>query len=327
MKRLTVTIAMLLLVGDVWPALATELGPFFACAELVFFGSCPNAVRGSGQPPMAQPHIKEAPSVAEMVQTTVSPPSSATPPRLEESIWAEPVRGSDGQLRVYLPPRAVRDFLDRPTPENAREYLAWNQARMRQLDEAVNVMREVAAEQAAISGRESNPVAGSATSSADAHRATLRLAPTRLAPPATRANAPEPRPRLGETAPPHISIVYAFAAWCPYSRQQTPIMNRLAALVPVRGVVFDSKPDDVQALQRALAFPVVRGDVELRGRLGVRSYPTIFFFEGSHLRHVARGLQPHDRIVGVLAALAGRRPLPVWDASGPPPGETCQPRS
>jgi thiol-disulfide isomerase/thioredoxin len=326
MKRLTITIALLLLAEDVWPALATELGPFFACAELVFFGSCPNAVRGSGQPPMAQPHIKEAPDGVGTAQTTVSPPSSARPPHLEESMWAEPVRGSDGQLRVYLPPRAVRDFLDKPTPENAREYLAWNQARMRQLDEAVNVMREVAAEQAAVSGRESIPDAvESATSSADAHRTTLRLAPTRLAPSATRANAPEPR--LGETARRDVSIVYAFAAWCPYSRQQTPILNRLAAHVPVRGVVFDSKADDVQALRSTLAFPVVRGEVELRERLGVRSYPTIFFFEGPHLRHVARGLQPHDHLVGVLAALAGQRPLPVLDASGPSPGDTCQPRS
>jgi thiol-disulfide isomerase/thioredoxin len=325
MKRLTITIALMLLVGDVWPALATELGPFFACVELVFFGSCPNAVRGSGQPPMAQPYIKEAPDGVGTAQTTVSPPSSATPPHLEESLWAEPVRGPDGQIRVYLPPRAVRDFLDKPTPENAREYLAWNQARMRQLDEAVNVMREVAAEQAAISGRESNPVAGSATSSADAHRTTGRLLPTRLAPPWT--NAPEAGSRLGETAPRHISIVYAFAAWCPYSRQQTPILNRLAAHVPVRGVVFDSKADDVQALRQTLAFSVVRGDVDLRERLGVRSYPTIFFLEGARLRHVARGLQPHDRVVGILAALAAQRPLPMLDASAPPPGEICQPRS
>ena len=245
-------------------------------------------------------------------------------------MWAEAVRGPDGQLRVYRPPKPVRDFLEKPTPENARAYLAWNQARVRQMDEAVNVMRDVAAQQFGIPT--DGPVmipAPPAGPGAPASRGTPQpLPPT---PPLLLLPAPKTiqmqasAPGAAATRP--ISIVYAFATWCPYSRQQTPTINQLATQVPVRGIAFDSKPEDVQALRPALAFPVLQGDAGLRERLGVRSYPTIFFYEGSRLLHVTRGLQPPDRLVAVLATLAGRQTLPAPESGGQPAGDTCQPRS
>jgi thiol-disulfide isomerase/thioredoxin len=229
---------------------------------------------------------------------------------------------------VYLPPRPVRDFLEKPTPENARAYLAWNLARMRQMDEAVSVMRDVAAQQFGIAthGPVTIPAAPSAPDAA-VGRGTSQLLPLPLLSPSAPVTTQVQGPASGETAARQISIVYAFATWCPYSRQQTPIINQLAAHVPVRGIAFDSKPEDVQALRPGLAFPVVRGDADLRQRLGVRSYPTIFFYEGSRLLHVARGLQSPARLVTVLAALAGRQPLPALESGGQPASDTCQLRS
>ncbi|MGQ0721964.1 MAG: thioredoxin fold domain-containing protein [Candidatus Eiseniibacteriota bacterium] len=323
MKRVTIALGLVLLVGgSSRGVLAAGLGDFFACSEIVFFGPC------SRTPPApAQPYIKEAHDGADPAQKTAPPPPSAKP-QVEESMWAEPVRGADGQFRVYLPPTPVRDFLEKPTAENARAYLAWNQARMRQIDEAVNVMQDVAAEQFGITAK--GPIAipaGPSTPNAEVGRVTSPLLPLPPLPPPALANTAVQGPAPGETATRHISIVYAFAAWCPYSRQQTPIINQLAAHVPVRGVGFDSKPEDVQALRPALAFPIMQGDVDLRQRLGVRSYPTIFFYEGSRLHHVVRGFQPPDRLVSVLDSLAGRRPLPAPESSGHPAGDTCQPRN
>ena len=117
------------------------------------------------------------------------------------------------------------------------------------------------------------------------------------------------------------------ATWCPYSRRQTPIINQLAIHVPVRGIAFDSQPDEVQALRPALAFPVVQGDVDLRQRLGVRSYPTIFFYEGSRLHHVARGLQSPDRLVAVLAALGGGQRPSTLESGDQRLANTCQLRT
>src|SRR2546428_11995877 len=137
MKRVTIALGLVLLVeGSSRGVLAAGLGDFFACPEIVFFGPC------SRTPPApAQPYIKDALDRAEPAQKAVPQPPSAKP-QVEESMWAEPVRGPDGQLRVYLPPKTVRDFLERPTAETARAYLAWNQARMRQMDEAVDGLRE-----------------------------------------------------------------------------------------------------------------------------------------------------------------------------------------
>ncbi|PYN87722.1 MAG: hypothetical protein DMD89_36545 [Candidatus Rokuibacteriota bacterium] len=323
MKRVTIALGLVLLVeGSSRGVLAAELGDFFACSEIVFFGPC------SRTPPApAQPYIKDAPDKAEPAQKAVPQPPSAKP-QVEESMWAEPVRGPDGQLRVYLPPKTVRDFLERPTAETARAYLAWNQTRMRQMDEAVNVMREVAAQQFGILTKEPIAVpAGPSALNAEVGRATSRLLPLPLLPPPTLANTQVQGPAPGETAARQISIVYAFATWCPYSRQQTPIISKLAAHVPVRGVVFDSKPEDVQALQPALAFPIMQGDIDLRQQLGVRSYPTIFFNEGSRLLYVARGLQSPGRLVTVLAALAGRRSPPALASGREPGGDICQLRT
>ena len=322
MKRVTIALGLVLLVeGSSRGVLAAELGGFFACPEIVFFEPCSK----TPPPARAQPYIKDAPDKAEPAQKAVPQPPSAKP-QVEESMWAEPVRGPDGQLRVYLPPKPVQDFLEKPTPENARAYLAWNQARIRQMDEAVNVMRDVAARQFGIATKEPIAIpAGPSAPNAEVGRVTSQLLSLPLLSPPALASTQGPT--SGETPARQISIVYTFATWCPYSRQQTPIINQLAAHVPVRAIAFDSKPEEMQALRPALAFPVMQGDVDLRQQLGVRSYPTIFFYEGSRLLYVARGLRSPDRLVTVLAALASRQSPPALASGREPGGDICQLRA
>src|SRR5207249_2662870 len=75
-------------------------------------------------------------------------PSSEPDPRepVVESIWAEPGRGLDGRGAVYVPPKPVQAFLDAPTAERARAYLAWNQQRLDAIARAAEVLSAVAAD-------------------------------------------------------------------------------------------------------------------------------------------------------------------------------------
>ena len=45
--------------------------------------------------------------------------------------WAEPIISPSGKVSVYVPPQEVRDFLEKPDPENAKAYLAWNLKRIK----------------------------------------------------------------------------------------------------------------------------------------------------------------------------------------------------
>jgi len=47
--------------------------------------------------------------------------------------WAEPIISSTGKVSIYVPPQEVRDFLEKPNPENAKAYLEWNARRIKKL--------------------------------------------------------------------------------------------------------------------------------------------------------------------------------------------------
>jgi hypothetical protein len=290
--------------------MASEVGGFFPCGEIIFFGPCSNAT----------PIIAVHPNAER-------PRSPAAAREIEETMWAEPVGGPDGHLRVYVPPKSVRDFLENPTAGNARAYLAWNQARMRHLDEAVKVLREVAAQQL-----DGDPQLSTRVSAAPPSRdsavgtRTLSSLPSPLLLAPSASGRVDVKGHAGDDAG-QISILYAFATWCPYSRPQTTVMNQLATHVPVQGVAFDSNDADVQALRGTLAFPVVHGDIALQKRLGIQSYPTILFSKGGRFLHIARGFQPADRLLTVLAALPDRGLLPMRESGIQSAGDICHARS
>lgn len=60
--------------------------------------------------------------------------------------WVEPVISPSGKVSVYVPPQEVRDFLDKPDPENARGYLAWNLKRIKKLILAQELLTKEAKE-------------------------------------------------------------------------------------------------------------------------------------------------------------------------------------
>jgi len=60
--------------------------------------------------------------------------------------WAEPVISPTGQVTIYLPPKEVRDFLDKPDPENTKAYLQWNLKRIKKFILAQELLRKEAKE-------------------------------------------------------------------------------------------------------------------------------------------------------------------------------------
>lgn len=60
--------------------------------------------------------------------------------------WAEPVISPSGKVSIYVPPKEVRDFLDKPDPENAKAYLQWNIKRIKKFILAQEILRKEAKE-------------------------------------------------------------------------------------------------------------------------------------------------------------------------------------
>ena len=54
--------------------------------------------------------------------------------------WAEPVISPSGKVSIYVPPKEVKDFLDKPDPENAKAYLEWNLKRIKKFILAQEVL-------------------------------------------------------------------------------------------------------------------------------------------------------------------------------------------
>jgi len=60
--------------------------------------------------------------------------------------WAEPIIAPSGKVSVYVPPKEVRDFLEKPDPENAKAYLEWNSKRIKKFILAQELLTKEAKE-------------------------------------------------------------------------------------------------------------------------------------------------------------------------------------
>ena len=221
-------------------ARAAGAGPegYFPCPVIVFFEPCP--AWGHASAPGRDEHkgqLSRQPSA-----------SGATPAgTLIQSLWAEPSASPDDRGQVYVPPRAVREFLESPTPERAEAYLAWNRERLRAIGRAAEVLASVgvAEEGQAVPG-----LGGSV-------RPSARPGATCAAPTSVADAGPEPSPlesrRLGagtqvaapSGAPSRVKVVYAFSSWCPYSGPADAHHGGVGASRPdlaMTGILFDSPP-------------------------------------------------------------------------------------
>ena len=282
-----------LFVGPLAIASAGTRG-YFPCLVIRFFEPCPDVVESAAD--VRPERLVEDPAL--LTERRFMPDLQALP---IESIWAEPGRSSDGRSAVYLPPRLVREFLEAPTAERARAYLAWNQQRLNAVARAAEVLSAVASAQPP-----RNPTALGTTP-----------APTTCVAPAESGSlqeprSPEPGPRAAMPAPTDrrlvgrgLAVVYAFASWCPHSARQTSIVAawvRARPDVPVVGLLLDSPPGAERQFD-SLPFPVQAGSPALRDQLGVRGYPTILFLRDGVPVQAVSGVTSVDRLEALAHGL------------------------
>lgn len=60
--------------------------------------------------------------------------------------WAEPIVSPSGKVSIYVPPQEVRDFMEKPDPENAKGYLEWNLKRIKKFIIAQELLSKEAKE-------------------------------------------------------------------------------------------------------------------------------------------------------------------------------------
>jgi thiol-disulfide isomerase/thioredoxin len=280
---------------------ALALGPspgagtpgYFPCPVILFFAPC-----------LTVEHVGEPGTPgAEQLAPSVAAAGEAVPPRIE-SPWVEPSSGPPAAASMYVPPKPVREFLEAPTTERARAYLAWNQARLQAIARATEVLRlvtgsETTGTDAVDAGTPGGPTAGCVAPATNAGGAVSAVG---AADPLTGVSATVADPSHASRG---VSVLYAFASWCPYSARQTPLVAAWARRrpdVPVTGLLLDSPPGAVAQFE-GLPFPVHAGSPALRDRLGVRSYPTVVVVkDGVPVERLA-GLTPVARLEAVIRAL------------------------
>jgi hypothetical protein len=57
--------------------------------------------------------------------------------QIRETVWAQPVRTPDGAWMLYVPPKPILDFLENPTEETAKAYMAWKSDQAQKIGRAM----------------------------------------------------------------------------------------------------------------------------------------------------------------------------------------------
>jgi cytochrome c biogenesis protein CcmG/thiol:disulfide interchange protein DsbE len=66
-----------------------------------------------------------------------------------------------------------------------------------------------------------------------------------------------------------VSLVNVFASWCIPCRQEHPLIQRLATVVPVHGLNYKDRPEDAARWLDELGDPYTRTGADLDGRIAI----------------------------------------------------------
>lgn len=203
-------------------------------------------------------------------------PKSVLPPGGAETIWAEPIRMPDGRMTVYLPPKPVLAFLDAPSEESGRAYLAWQKARMEKIAQASEILGRLVQE-------------GKSQEMKGALPAQPLDSPSPAGPPPGKpmpAEVPKAAPPLPAGAP---EILYFKKAGCPACLREDATLAELVRERPNLKVrVFT--PGQEEALWDALE---------------IKAVPTLVIRGGDGRLHVARGYTPKEVLLEKLGPSPG----------------------
>ncbi len=181
-----------------------------------------------------------------------------------ESEWAEPIVSPSGNVAIYVPPKEVRDFLDKPDPENAKAYLGWNMNRIKKFITAQQLLEK----EAKGMGLDKDSKVASLPDSANL------------------VNNPDNR---------RNHLFYFMLKGCPACKEETRILEEIYLKHPEINIeaFADGFSDDEL---KGFTFPVTQ-DNGMSQKLRINSYPTILVFNEKKERYLISGYVGKDKIL------------------------------
>jgi len=184
--------------------------------------------------------------------------------------WAEPIVSPSGSVSIYVPPSQVRDFLDKPSRENAKAYLEWNQKRINKFILAQEVLAKEVKE---IGFTE---VSKAFTSSSSLGSNSL-MDNTRL-----KGN----------------NLFYFMLKGCPTCQRETKIIEDIFMSHPeIKIEAFANGFSDIELEEFKFS---VRQDNGMSQILKVNSYPAILVVNKKKEKYFVLGYVDKDRILGLF---------------------------
>ena len=181
-----------------------------------------------------------------------------------ESEWAEPIVSPSGNVAIYVPPKEVRDFLDKPDPENAKAYLGWNMNRIKKFMTAQQLLEK----EAKGMGLDKDSKVASLPDGANL------------------VNNPDDR---------RNHLFYFMLKGCPACKEETRILEEIHLNHPEINIeVFASGFYDDEL--KGFTFPVTQ-DNGMSQKLRINSYPTILIFNEKKERYFISGYVDENKIL------------------------------
>ncbi|QAT16696.1 hypothetical protein BU251_02590 [Candidatus Velamenicoccus archaeovorus] len=187
-----------------------------------------------------------------------------------ENEWAEPVISPSGKMTIYLPPKEVRDFLDKPDPENAKAYLEWNLNRIRKFIRA----QEMLAKEARILGQ---PRGRDNLTDTDSQKTGSS---TSIA---------------GDALPQGDYLFFFMLKGCPVCQKEARVVENIYLTHPeikVQAFAVGYSDDDL----REFMFPATQ-DRGMSTLFKVNSYPAIALFNSKREKYFISGYVDKEKIL------------------------------
>lgn len=184
-----------------------------------------------------------------------------------ESEWAEPIINPSGKVTIYVPPKEVRDFLDKPDSSSAKAYLDWNLKRIKKFITAQQLLEK---EVKAIG--------------LDKDNKDLVLSPS-----------PYTSDLIDSARFKGKYIFYFMLKGCPACQDETKIIEDIYLNHPeIKIEVFASGFSDEDL--NGFAFPV-KQDGGMSQHLKINSYPAIFIFNEKKEKYFISGYVDKDKML------------------------------
>lgn len=189
-------------------------------------------------------------------------------PEIIADEWAEPIIAPSGKVSIYVPPKEVKDFLDKPDPENAKAYLEWNLKRIKKFVLAQELLRKEAE----------------------------KLENTKEA--KTLLESVSPANGINNAKSGAGYLFYFMLKGCPFCEKESRIIEDIYLNYPKIRVEAFAKGFSDQELS-GFRFPV-RQDNGMSALFKVELYPSVIVFNKRNQKYFLSGFADKERILQLL---------------------------